>query len=241
MSANIRGPPSRMGPAPIKGKIIIDTGSGVHIVGKNNIPKQSHPWIQRAQPVCLNTANGQINADQSVLIGSQRFRGTIRACVLDNRPNVLSVGQLCNNGWTFHWEGSASSAPSLPVLISPDGRQFHLSVRNNVPYLDSNDQLNLYRDKSVGLPILLTLYRCYPLVMSPMLRMNKVLSLIRKLMKMFLLIQFPCNVLPLTPTLLLRILLPLISVIFVRRLCLLRTCLLIYLRIRIAQAVFAPK
>ena len=150
MSVNIRGPPTRMGPAPIKGKIIVDTGSGVHIVGKNNIPKQSHPWIQRAQPACLNTANGQINADQSVLIGSQRFRGTIRACVLDNSPNVLSVGQLCNNGWTFHWAGSPASAPSSPILISPDGRQFHLSVRNNVPYLDSNDQLNLYRDKSVG-------------------------------------------------------------------------------------------
>ena len=80
----------------IKGRIIIDTGSGVHIVGKDNIHPKCHSLIQTGNPIQLNTANGCVKSDQCIFIGSPAFREyipTLEACVLERSPNVLSVGK----------------------------------------------------------------------------------------------------------------------------------------------------
>ena len=86
----------------IKGRIVIDTGSGVHIVGKNNIDPQAAHAIYTGRPYRLNTANGSIDVSNSINIVTPGFQGVLQACVLDNSPNVLSVGRLCDDGWTFH-------------------------------------------------------------------------------------------------------------------------------------------
>ena len=49
----------------IKGRIVIDTGSGVHIVGKNNIDPQAAHAIYTGHPYRLNTANGRIDVSSS--------------------------------------------------------------------------------------------------------------------------------------------------------------------------------
>ena len=46
------------------------------------------------QPLKPNTANGQIDSTSCVNMGSISFKLPIEACVLDNSPNVLSVGKL---------------------------------------------------------------------------------------------------------------------------------------------------
>ena len=117
-----------------KGRIIVDTGSGVHIVGRPNAHKKRHSMIRTdGRPLKLNTANGQINSTSCVSIGSASFKLPIEACVLEHSPNVLSVGKLCNEGWSLNW-----NAHQTPTLTSPNG---HLKVTCFVPYLDECDQL----------------------------------------------------------------------------------------------------
>jgi hypothetical protein len=131
---------------PIKGKMIIDTGSGVHIVGKSNIHPTSMSLVRGGLPMRLNTANGQVDTDRCVYVGSNRFPNSVRACVLDNSPNVLSVGKLCAEGWTFKWPGHSK----CPYLTSPEGATFFLPVKNNVPYLDNRDQLSVCKPVPFG-------------------------------------------------------------------------------------------
>ena len=83
----------------------------------------------------LSTASGQIDSTSCVNIGSNSFRFPIEACVLDNNPEILSVGKLCNGGWSLKW-----NAYKTPTLNSPDGLIIHLKVRCFVPYLDESDK-----------------------------------------------------------------------------------------------------
>ena len=67
----------------IKGRIIVDTGSGAHIVGRSNVHKKRHSMIRAdGQPLKLNTANAQIDSTSCVSIGSANFKIPIEACVL---------------------------------------------------------------------------------------------------------------------------------------------------------------
>ena len=110
----------------------MDTGSGVHIVGRSNVHKKRHSMIRTdGQPLKLNTANGGIKSTSCVSIGSESFKLPIDACVLDNSPNVLGVGKLCHDGWSMVWD-----AHKTPTLISPNGLVIQLKVRCFVPYLD---------------------------------------------------------------------------------------------------------
>ena len=68
----------------VKGRIVIDTGSGVHIVGKNNIDPQAAQAIYTGHPYRLNTANGRIDVSSSINIATPGSRDVLQACVLDN-------------------------------------------------------------------------------------------------------------------------------------------------------------
>ena len=120
-----------------KRRTIIDTGSGAHIVGRPNVHNKRHSMIRTdGHPLKLNTANGQLDSTRCFSIGSSSFNLPIEACVLDNSPDVLSVGKLCNDGWSLKW-----NARKTPTLTSPDGLVIHLKVRCFVPYLDECDKL----------------------------------------------------------------------------------------------------
>ena len=100
MTSIVKHPNNGIG-LPIKGRIIIDTGSGVHIVGKDNIHPKCHSLIQAGIPIQLNTANGCVKSDRCIFIGSPDFPKyipTLEACVLEQSPNVFSVGKLCSEG-----------------------------------------------------------------------------------------------------------------------------------------------
>ena len=119
----------------IKGRIIIDTGSGVHIVGRSNVHKKRHSMIRNdGRLLKLNTANRQTDSTSCVNLGSHSFKLPIEACVLDNTcsPNVLSVGKLCHDGWSLTWD-----AYKTPTLTSPDGLVIRLKVKCFVPCLRS--------------------------------------------------------------------------------------------------------
>ena len=69
-------------------------------------------------------------------VGSKSLELPIEACVLENSPNVFSVGKPSNEGWSMNW-----NAHKTPTLTSPDGLIIHLKVRCFVPYLDEKDKL----------------------------------------------------------------------------------------------------
>ena len=108
----------------IKGRITVDTGSGVHIVGRPNVHKKRHSLIRAdGQPLKLNTAKGQIYFTSCVRIGSGSFKRPFEACVLENSPNIFSVGKLCHEGWSLNWPAHRTPTPTLP-----DGLVIHLRV-----------------------------------------------------------------------------------------------------------------
>ena len=58
--------------------------------------KKRHSMIKTdGQLLKLNTANGQIDSTSCVSIGSKSFKQSIEACVLENSPQMFSVGENC--------------------------------------------------------------------------------------------------------------------------------------------------
>ena len=113
---------------------IVDTGSGLHLMGKKSLAQEAVAGTLAIKPVKLTTANGVIHASEQLLarvtaLGSDL---PITITVLDDSPAVLSVGNLCEvMGWTFRWEGF-----QRPYLQTPDGsKRIYLYTRKHVPLL----------------------------------------------------------------------------------------------------------
>ena len=80
-------------------------------------------------PVRLSTANGGIKCDKTASV--QTRVGTIKALALPtSSPNLLSIGQLVTEGWSFMWTPKKGAR-----LRTPSGQWIALKVRNNVPIL----------------------------------------------------------------------------------------------------------
>ena len=115
---------------------LCDTGSAHDIVGRTGLPDR---WIQEhvevlEQPVRLETANREILADRTIglefeAIGEQE----IRPFVLENAPDLISIGRRClEMGYSFHWPSGSKS----PFFVLPESDQrVHLQVVDYLPYL----------------------------------------------------------------------------------------------------------
>ena len=115
---------------------LCDTGSAHDIVGRTGLPDR---WIQELteeleQPVRLETATGEILADKTIglefeAIGEQE----IRPFVLENAPDLISIGRRClEMGYSFHWPSGSKS----PFFVLPESNQrVHLQVVDYLPYL----------------------------------------------------------------------------------------------------------
>ena len=104
---------------------VVDTGSGVHLRRRT-----ADMATIRGNKLQLKTAAGMIySTDRCEL--EPEFGGQY-AEVLDDTPDVLSVGRLVASGWDFYWPRYRG-----PVLTAPDGRKFILKLQNFVPIIDS--------------------------------------------------------------------------------------------------------
>ena len=86
--------------------IIGDTGSSVHLVGRDLIHGYQRPYIRSGVTKRkFTTANGKIKADSLVHLKSDNLPGTFEATVLDKCPRALSIGELCagDDQWSFVW------------------------------------------------------------------------------------------------------------------------------------------
>ena len=130
---------------------IVDTGAGL------NLKCYARGLSTRViNDLAMMSANGPISTNKVTTV---KFRNIENqdCVVLDNCPNVLSVGQLVSQGYDFLWladpakksqenrgstEGTSFDAKSLLenndfeecYLITPYGHKIHLSIANRVPY-----------------------------------------------------------------------------------------------------------
>ena len=86
------------------------------------------------QNLTLSTANGECRPAGSVPMRAEALGEVSTALVLENTPNVLSVGLRCMEyGYGFYWPLS-----EMPYWVTPDGDRVYCKVENNVPLLPSD-------------------------------------------------------------------------------------------------------
>jgi hypothetical protein len=113
--------------------VIGDTGTGVHIVGRDKLADSELRMIDNSGPsVRLNTANGQTKTQDRISVMSRALGGQFEDIVLKTSPNAISVGHYCMDcGYWFKWPPGKD-----PYFVKPNGDVVRFYVHNNVPYLD---------------------------------------------------------------------------------------------------------
>ena len=117
-------------PIPMMTSFIVDTGAGIHL--RCYAKGLSMYDIEQ---LSLMSANGPLTANKMTRV---KFRtiGDQECIVLENTPNVLSVGQLVSKGFSFVWTPAdvLRNITETAVLMTPAGEAIVLAVRNFVPY-----------------------------------------------------------------------------------------------------------
>ncbi len=109
---------------------IVDTGAGAHLEQLNSLMKLR----VNKRPINFITANGRIKS-RGLHIKAMKLLGRTKFQVLDNTPNVLSVGRLVReNKIGFHWP-----LKGQPYLELENGDRIMLKVIGDVPYFSTKD------------------------------------------------------------------------------------------------------
>ena len=138
---------------PLLTTFIIDTGAGVNLKCA-----ASGLATSKVKQMVLQSANGTVKADRKTRIKFRRIG--YHDLVLDNSPNVLSVGQLVKQGYSFHWTpGNTSEEPvnseDFPFdittisnercyQVTPDKSNIELSIIGRVPQLTDHHSVDIY-------------------------------------------------------------------------------------------------
>ena len=111
-------------------KYMGDTGASFHMRRRKRCPK----WLTdkfscTVDNIRLQTANGVVDIKEAVRlkIGGE----TLDFLLMDDAPDVLSIGKLVKAGWNFAW---TNRKYDQPTLTHPSGRQMRFVVENDVPY-----------------------------------------------------------------------------------------------------------
>ncbi|CAE8641625.1 unnamed protein product [Polarella glacialis] len=125
---------------------IADTGSANDLVKVAQLSRKEVKTVEtHAVKARLATANGVICADKTAMISVPKLNLSVRPLLLDNTPNVLSVGRrVVEDGWNFVWKSDG------PCYFEKDGEIVPLVIRNFVPFLKTDD----HDDASPALPVM---------------------------------------------------------------------------------------
>ena len=98
---------------------LIDIGSGHHLVDFALVLGSAQLIEPADSNILLHTANGECRPNSSIVMDIKPLNETSSALVLENTPNVFSVGLRCMEyGCSFHWP-----CGQAPYLGTPDGFQ----------------------------------------------------------------------------------------------------------------------
>ena len=112
---------------------VADTGSGNHLSGRAQLPESTIRYIrENPESLRLATANGVVDAKAILDIHAPELQVDARVLVLDDCPNVLSVGRLVeDNLFEFHW------IPGRAWIRNSEGHDQECVVQNYVPMLST--------------------------------------------------------------------------------------------------------
>ena len=128
---------------------LCDTGCPYDLVGCKTIPPEDEEIIEPAQnPTTLETANGDVEVVETIPMQIDALKEVIDPYILDETPDVLSIGKRCEEmGYDFHWYGYSKR----PFFVTPDGDKVSMTSYQCVPYLA--DDFNVVEAPSaVALP-----------------------------------------------------------------------------------------
>ena len=110
-----------------------DTGSGFALVDRNRCDQFTLDHAQPLDtPLSLNTANGECVISETVPVQIGPTAEDTEALLLDNTPDVMSIGYRCvEKGYGFHWKPYSHK----PFYYLPDGNVVTMFERGYVPYL----------------------------------------------------------------------------------------------------------
>jgi len=111
---------------------LVDSGSGLDLISRKDA-SECLGFIIRGINVELATANGQTSSDEVLPLVIKRLNEAISPHVLEDTPNVLSLGRrIIEDGYSFHWLAYSTQ----PWLEHPTtGDVIVLEVKDFVPYL----------------------------------------------------------------------------------------------------------
>ena len=123
------------GPAPGFVEFIGDTGAGECLGSPEALAKQGFQipaqyFVETGHPLQFSTGGGSQHGSTTIGCWSDDFRRLQNVYMLPQCPMALSIGQLCNDGFSFVWPSH-----SVPFLVPPTS---HLSLDVDGPRLDAH-------------------------------------------------------------------------------------------------------
>ena len=97
--------------------------------------------LKDIQNIRIGSANGITQTNKSTNVQFETI-GNQECVVLNDSPDLLSVGSLVEQGYAFHWvppNSSKDRANQRAYLVTPDGRKLELSIHERLPYLEQDD------------------------------------------------------------------------------------------------------
>ena len=95
----------------------------------------------------FSTANGLTTADQEISMNVPELNETVTATILEDTPNVLSLGYRCAAlGYDFHWPPWAKN----PTFTHPEGWQIPCRTQGYIPYIHSAVGADRNNDRAAG-------------------------------------------------------------------------------------------
>jgi len=107
------------------------------VTSRSQLTAQERKGIRPAnKPIAIQTANGDVTARDEVEMYVRKLGMNVTAYLLDNSPNLLSLGKLCkNDGLDYVWKHGEE-----PYLRKGKGPRIPCPQQNNVPTITAADQ-----------------------------------------------------------------------------------------------------
>ena len=98
---------------------LLDSGASTDFVGADSLTDEEKSHVYDGDTLNIKTANGRTSSSK-VINGYLPHLGIkVKPHVLENCPDVLSMGKRCaEEGFGFYWDPFSVK----PVLVRPDGK-----------------------------------------------------------------------------------------------------------------------